>query len=206
MIWTEAVHRLPLIAILRGLEPEDAIPVGQALLAGGIRILEVTMNSPRPLESLALLVERFGNDAVVGAGTVIEVEQVEAVAATGASLIISPNVDVDVIRHTKSLGLISLPAFATPTEAFLALRSGADALKLFPAEVSSPKGLSACLAVLPTGTQVFPVGGIEPETMPSFRSAGAAGFGIGSGLYKAGRAPADVTSRASAYVSAWKAN
>lgn len=204
MTWTEAVQQLPLIAILRGLPPEDSVAVGKALIGAGIRILEVTMNSPRPLESLAMLLDHFGREAVIGAGTVLDVDQVEAVAATGAGLIISPNVDMDVIQRTKSLGLISLPAFSTPTEAFLALRSGADALKLFPAERSSPEDLAACLAVLPTGTLVFPVGGIGPASMRDFLGAGAAGFGIGSGLYKAGRSAEEVGVRAEAYISAWK--
>lgn len=204
MTWSEAVRQLPLIAILRGISPEEAVPVGEALLEAGIRILEVTMNSPQPLASLSRLVEHFGDHAVIGAGTVLDIGQVDAVAATGARLIISPNVDVDVISRTKELGLISLPAFATPSEAFLALKAGADALKLFPAEVASPEGLAACLAVLPSSTQVFPVGGIEPNIMPGFRAAGAAGFGIGSGLYRAGRSAEEVARRAATYVSAWQ--
>jgi 2-dehydro-3-deoxyphosphogalactonate aldolase len=184
-----AVARLPLVAILRGLTPEEAPAVGDAIVEAGFGLLEVPLNSPRPLESIALLRARFP-EALVGAGTVLDAEQVRAVHGAGGELIVSPNFDAAVIAETVRLGMISLPGVMTPTEAFGALAAGAIGLKLFPAELASPAVVKALLAVLPRGTPLMPVGGITPAGMADWRAAGATGFGIGSALYKPGK-PAD---------------
>jgi 2-dehydro-3-deoxyphosphogalactonate aldolase len=199
-----ALRELPLVAILRGLRPEEAEPVTEALLDEGFRLVEVPLNSPEPLDSIRLLVERFGGRAVIGAGTVLSPAQVEAVAATGAKLVVSPNADQAVIGAAKARGMACLPGVATPTEAFAALAAGADALKAFPAEGLPPAVIRAWRAVLPESTRLLPVGGIEPGTMAAYRAAGAAGFGLGSALYKAGMAPAEVRARAAAFVQAWR--
>ncbi len=168
MSWTDIFGDLPLIAILRGLTPEEAEPVGEALLEAGFRCLEVPLNSPRPLESIAILQDRFGDRALVGAGTVLTPAQVEAVAGAGGRIIISPNTRPEVIRATKALGLVSLPAFQTPSEAFEALDAGADGLKLFPAEAAGPAVVKALRAVLAGDIPLFPVGGIDAGTMPAY--------------------------------------
>lgn len=204
MNWADVVNGLPLVAILRGLTPEEAQPVGAALIEAGFRCLEVPLNSPRPLESIAILRQRFGGVALVGAGTVLTASAVEEVASAGGEIIISPNCNPAVIGATKAKGLISLPAFFTPSEAFTALEAGADALKLFPAEAAGPSALLAMRAVLPANVPIFPVGGVDPDTMSAYRRAGAAGFGIGSSLYAPGRSITEVTQRASALVSAWR--
>jgi 2-dehydro-3-deoxyphosphogalactonate aldolase len=193
---------VPIIAILRGVAPAEAPDIAAALYAAGLRCVEVTLNSPEPLASIAAIRARFGADMRVGAGTVLSAHEVIEAAGAGAQLIVSPNTDLAVIAATKQAGLISLPGMFTPSEAFEALAAGADALKLFPAEASSPPSLKALLAVLPPGTAVLPVGGIEARSMAAWRAAGATGFGVGGALYKAGFGPDEVHSRALAFVEA----
>jgi len=205
MIWTEALKSLPLIAILRGLKPDEAVDVGEALIAAGFCCLEVPLNSPSPLDSIARLRAALGDRAIVGAGTVLTPGHVDEVAGAGGQIVVSPNTDPSVIRATKAAGLISLPGFFTASEAFAALAAGADGLKLFPAEAAGPSVIKALKAVLPMGSDVFAVGGIEPATMSAYRAAGAAGFGIGSSLYAPGRTAEDVQARARAFVEAWGA-
>lgn len=192
----------PLVAILRGLTPEEAPAVGDALVDAGFTLIEVPLNSPDPLRSIALLAERLAERALVGAGTVLQPAQVEAVGAAGGRLIVSPNVDAAVIRATRALGLVSLPGYQTPTEAFTALAAGATALKLFPADVASTAALRAHRAVLPSGTRVLAVGGVTPEGIAAWRAASADGFGLGSSLYRPGKAVADVARDAAAFVAA----
>ena len=192
----------PLVAILRGLTPEEAPAVGDALVDAGFTLIEVPLNSPDPLRSIALLTERLAGRALVGAGTVLQPAQVEAVGAAGGRLIVSPNVDGAVIRATRALGLVSLPGYQTPTEAFTALAAGATALKLFPADVASTAALRAHRAVLPSGTRVLAVGGVTPEGIAAWRAASADGFGLGSNLYRPGKAAADVARDAAAFVAA----
>ncbi|MFN3879062.1 MAG: 2-dehydro-3-deoxy-6-phosphogalactonate aldolase [Brevundimonas sp.] len=201
----ESLDALPLIAILRGLTPDEAVDVGEAIVAAGFRCLEVPLNSPEPLESIRRLRQALDGRALVGAGTVLNVAAAREVAAAGGQLIISPNTDTDVIRETKTLGLLSLPGFFTPSEAFAALDAGADALKLFPAEIAGPKGLKAVRAVLPAATRVYPVGGVDPDSMAAWLSAGASGFGIGSAVFKPGQTADQVGRQAKAFVQAWRA-
>ena len=198
-----ALHTLPLVAILRGITPDEAVPVGQALVDAGWSLIEVPLNSPRPLDSIRALVQAFPQ-ALVGAGTVLRADQVRAVAATGAGLIVSPNTQLDVLAEGLRLGLVCLPGVATPTEAFAALAAGAHGLKLFPAEWLPPAGLKAMRAVLPAGTRLLPVGGITPDNMAAYRAAGAAGFGIGSALYKPGMGVAQVAVQARRFADAWR--
>ena len=199
-----ALQQLPLVAILRGLSPADAIPVGQVLVDAGWSLIEVPLNSPQPLDSIAALARAFPQ-ALVGAGTVLDVDQVRAVAAAGGQLIVAPNTDVDVVFEATRLGLVCLPGVATPTEAFAALAAGAHGLKLFPAEMISPPVLKALRAVLPIGTALLPVGGITPDSLAGWRAAGAAGAGIGSALYKPGMALAGVVAQAQRFAQAWRA-
>ncbi|WP_396592606.1 2-dehydro-3-deoxy-6-phosphogalactonate aldolase [Brevundimonas sp. R86498] len=194
---------LPVIAILRGLNPAEAVAVGEAIVAAGLVCLEVPLNSPRPLESIRLLRAALDGRALVGAGTVLSVEAAQAVADAGGQMIISPNTNPAVIRESRRLGLLSIPGFFTPSEAFAALDAGADALKLFPAEVAGPQGLRAVRAVLPAETRVYAVGGASPEDVPLWTSAGASGFGVGSAIFKPGFAPAEVGARARAFAEAW---
>lgn len=200
----QILDTLPLIAILRGLEPEEAVAVGEAIVAAGFVCLEVPLNSPRPLESIRQLRDALQGRALVGAGTVLTVEAARSVAEAGGQIIISPNTNAEVIREAKALGLLSIPGFFTPSEAFAALEAGADALKLFPAEVAGPAGLRAVRAVLPPQTRVYAVGGVDPESVAGWRSAGASGFGIGSAIFKPGKSAADVGISASAFVKAWR--
>jgi len=188
--------RCPLIAILRGLRPEEAVPIGEALVQAGIAILEVPLNSPDPVESIRRLAARFGASALVGAGTVMTEAQVAEVAAAGGRLLVTPHADPALVRAAKARGMLAAPGFFTPAEAFALLAAGADALKLFPAEAASPAVLKALLAVLPKGTPVLPVGGMAAETLAPWRQAGAAGFGIGSALYRPGDGPEPVGARA----------
>jgi len=197
-----AMQALPLVAILRGLSPAEAADVGDAIVEPGFRLLEVPLNSPQPLESIALMRQRFPN-ALVGAGTVLDAKQVREVHAAGGELIVSPNFNADVIAEAARLGMACLPGVMTPTEAFGALAAGATGLKLFPAELASPAVVKALLAVLPAGTPVMPVGGISPDNMGAWRAAGAAGFGIGSSLYKPGKTAAAVREDAQRFVAAW---
>ncbi len=194
--------RCPLIAILRGVRPDEVEEIGEALDAAGIAIVEVPMNSPEPIESIRRLVQRFGTRMLIGAGTVLTRAQVEEVDAFGGRLIVMPHSDVEVVRAAKAHGLLACPGFATPTEAFAALHAGADGIKLFPAEASSPAVLRALRAVLPADVPVLPVGGIDAGNMQPWRAAGAAGFGIGSAIYKAGDTPETVANKAAALVAA----
>lgn len=193
--WLDAC---PAVAILRGITPEEAEPVGAALLAEGLTILEVPLNSPRPLESIRRLATAFGDRALVGAGTVTDEEEVAAVARAGGRLMVTPHAAPPLVLAARSRGMIACPGFFTPAEAFSLLAAGADALKLFPAEAASPAVLRALLAVLPKGTAVLPVGGMTAETIPPWRAAGAAGFGFGSWLYRPGDAPDAVRAKARA--------
>jgi len=194
----------PLVAILRGLTPDEAPAIGDALVDAGITLLEVPLNSPDPLASIALLARRLAGRALVGAGTVLTVDQVAAVEAAGGTLIVSPNTDPAVIGAAAARGLISLPGYYTASEAFAALAAGATALKLFPADATPPAMLKAQRAVLPKTTRVLAVGGITPATMAPWRAAGADGFGLGSNLYRPGKPAADVARDAAAYLSALK--
>ncbi len=204
MNWIDAIGELPLIAIVRGIEPEQAAAVAEALFESGFRIVEVPLNSPRPFASIETMRKTLKGRAIVGAGTVLTIDQVRDAHAAGAELIVAPNTSASVIRTARDFGLTVLPGFFTPSEAFAALDAGADALKLFPADALGPAGLKGVLAVLPRGTQVFPVGGIEPATMDRYRSAGAAGFGIGSSLFRPGASVDDVRAAARAFVQAWR--
>ena len=199
-----AFARCPLIAILRGVKPDEIDGIGDALVDAGFTLIEVPLNSPDPLESIARLVRRFEGRAVIGAGTVLRESQVEHVRATGGTMIISPNANTGVIAASAAAGMVSLPGVSTPTEAFAALDAGATALKLFPAEGSSPAILKAMRAVLPAELRLLPVGGIAPDNMQPWREAGAAGFGLGSALYKPGFTAAEVGERARAFVAAIK--
>jgi 2-dehydro-3-deoxyphosphogalactonate aldolase len=186
----------PLVAILRGLKPEEAIGVGEALVAAGITVLEVPLNSPNPLESIRLLAGRFGEDALIGAGTVTDPADCARIAAVGGRLVVTPHADPAVVRAAKAEGMIAIPGFFTPGEAFALLKAGADGLKLFPAEAGSPAMLKAMLAVLPPGTRILPVGGIDAQSIPAWRAAGASGFGIGSAIYRPGDSAAAVAAKA----------
>jgi 2-dehydro-3-deoxyphosphogalactonate aldolase len=204
--WNDVLSELPLVAILRGLTPDESVAVGEELVAAGFRCLEVPMNSPSPLDSIARLRDALGDRAIVGAGTVLSPAVVKEVAGAGGQIIISPNTNPAVIAATKAAGLISFPAFFTPSEAFAAIDAGADALKLFPAETAGPATLKAMKAVLPKTAPVFPVGGVEPGNIAAWRAAGADGFGLGSALYKPGRTAAEVGVQARAFVAAWRAS
>jgi 2-dehydro-3-deoxyphosphogalactonate aldolase len=194
---------LPLVAILRGLTPGEAIPIGHALVDAGFRMLEVPLNSPQPLDSIARLTEALGDDVLVGAGTVMSTTDVEAIAAAGGRLVVMPHADTAVIRAAKAAGLLCVPGVATPTEAFAALAAGADGLKLFPAEQAAPAVLKAWRAVLPRDVPVLPVGGITPDNMAPWVAAGARGFGIGSALYAPGSSLDDTAARARSFAQAW---
>lgn len=200
-----AFARLPLIAILRGVRPDEVEAIGEALVAAGFAIVEVPLNSPDPFDSIARLATRLAGRAVVGAGTVLRVEDVARVEAAGGTLVIAPNADPRVIAAAAARGLVPLPGVATPTEAFAALEAGAAALKLFPAEAASPAVLKAMRAVLPGDTRVLPVGGVTAEGMGPWCAAGAAGFGLGSALYAAGMGAEEVGARARGFVEAWGA-
>lgn len=201
----DRLDALPLVAILRGLTPEEAVEVGEALLSAGFTCLEVPLNSPRPLDSIRLLREALGDRAIVGAGTVLTPEAVREVVAAGGQIIISPNADADVIRETVAVGALSMPGVFTATEAFAALKAGAQVLKLFPSEIAGPAGLKALRAVLPADQRLYAVGGVTPETLGSWHAAGASGFGIGGALFKPGMTAAEVGDRARAFVTAWQA-
>lgn len=197
-----ALTTLPLIAILRGLKPLEALPVGQALVATGWRLIEVPLNSPQPLDSIAALVSAFPQ-ALIGAGTVLSPGDVRNVHAAGGQLIVSPNFNPAVVHEAVRLGLVCLPGVMTASEAFAALAAGATGLKIFPAEMLTPAVLKALRAVLPPATVVLPVGGITPENMPAYLAAGANGFGIGSALYKPGMAAQQVSDNAIKFIAAY---
>lgn len=195
---------LPLIAILRGLTPPEAKATAAALIDAGITQIEVPLNSPDPLDSIAAMAAAFGQTALIGAGTVLTPGEVNAVAAAGGRLIVSPNCNADVIARTRALGLQSWPGVFTPTEAFAALSAGATGLKLFPGDMAGPAGLKALRAVLPPETQVYAVGGAGADNLAAWIAAGANGFGIGSALYKPGQSPDTTAARAQTLVAALK--
>lgn len=197
-----ALKNLPLIAILRGVQPSEAVAMGQALTDNQWRLIEVPLNSPQPLDSIAALAAQFPS-ALVGAGTVLTVADVRNVNAAGGRLVVSPNFNAEVVRETRRLGMLSLPGVITPSEAFAALEAGASGLKLFPAEMISPSVVKALRAVLPKDVQLMPVGGIGPQDMAAWRTAGASGFGIGSALFKPGMTAEQVRERAQQFVTAW---
>lgn len=196
-----ALARLPFIAILRGIRPQEALDVGQALVDAGWHIIEVPLNSPQPLHSILALAAAFPN-ALIGAGTVLEPEQVHQVHKAGGKLIVAPNFNADVVRAAADLGMVCLPGVFTPTEAFAALDAGATGLKLFPAEMIPPAGVKAMRAVLPASTLLLPVGGISPANIGAYLAAGANGFGIGSALYTAGKSAAEVKQSALDFAAA----
>jgi 2-dehydro-3-deoxyphosphogalactonate aldolase len=196
--WT----RLPLIAVLRGLQPGEAPAIGAALVQSGWGLIEVPLNSPQPLQSIAALAKLLP-DALVGAGTVLDTQQVRDVHAAGGRLIVAPNFDADVVREARRLQMACLPGVLTASEAFAALRAGATGLKLFPAEMIPPAAVKALRAVLPRDTWLIPVGGIGIGNMDAYRAAGADGFGIGSSLYKPGMSASEVEQKALDFAAAW---
>jgi 2-dehydro-3-deoxyphosphogalactonate aldolase len=198
------LDRLPLVAILRGVTPEEVVDVTSALVDEGFAIVEVPLNSPRPLESIERLRAKLEDEILVGAGTVTSPAQVKEIAAAGGRLIVMPHGDGEVVRAAKAAGLACIPGIATPTEGFAALANGADALKLFPGELLTPAVLKSMRAVFPASTRFFPVGGITPDAMASYVAAGAAGFGLGGALYRRGDLPSRVAANARDFVAAWK--
>jgi 2-dehydro-3-deoxyphosphogalactonate aldolase len=198
------LDRLPLVAILRGVTPEEVLPIAESLTEAGFSIIEVPLNSPRPLESISRLHDRYADEILIGAGTVMTTAQVREVADAGGQLVVMPHADPDVIRAAKAAGMICIPGIATPTEGFAALANGADALKLFPAELLAPAVLKAMRSVFPSVTRFLPVGGITPDAMAGYVAAGANGFGLGSALYRRGDHVDRVAANARDFVSAWK--
>ena len=192
----------PLIGIIRGVTPADAVGIGKALLDGGIRILEVPLNSPEPFASIGAIAEAIGEEALVGAGTVLDPADVQKVKQAGGRIIVSPNMNPAVIAATVGSGMISSPGIFTPTEAFAALEAGAHALKLFPAEAASPAVVKALKAVLPNDVPLIIVGGVTPESIGAWLDAGADGFGLGGGLYRPGQSAEETLAKARAYVAA----
>jgi 2-dehydro-3-deoxyphosphogalactonate aldolase len=199
------LDQVPLIAIIRGVTPDEAEAIGDAIRDGGMGIIEVPLNSPDPLKSIERLARRFGDEMLVGAGTVLDPRDVSLIRDAGGRIIVSPNTNADVISAAVEAGLVSSPGYFTPSEAFIALHAGAHALKLFPAEAASPAVLKAQLAVLPKNIPILAVGGIRPDNMRPWLDAGATGFGLGGGLYKAGQSPAETLAKARAYVEGVKA-
>jgi 2-dehydro-3-deoxyphosphogalactonate aldolase len=199
---TTWLERCPLIAILRGVKPGEVVAIAEMLERAGVAIVEVPLNSPQPIESIARLARAFGARLLIGAGTVMTSAQVAEIAAAGGRLIVTPHADGAVVRAAKHHGLRVVPGFFTPTEAFAMLAAGADALKLFPSEAASPAALRALLAVLPAATPVVPVGGIDAANMAAWRAAGAVGFGVGSAIYRPGDSPETVGAKAQALIGA----
>jgi 2-dehydro-3-deoxyphosphogalactonate aldolase len=196
LAFREALAVCPLVAILRGIKPDECVGIGAALVGAGFTIIEVPLNSPDPYASIALLSREFGTRALVGAGTVLDPKQVGEVARAGGRLIVMPHADSRVVVEAKTSGMTALPGFATPTEAFAMLAAGADGLKLFPAEASPPKVLKAIRAVLPREVPILPVGSITVDNMGDYWSSGANGFGLGSALYKVGNSAEQVSKSA----------
>jgi 2-dehydro-3-deoxyphosphogalactonate aldolase len=199
-----AFKELPLVAILRGVQPHEVEAIAHAFYEEGFRIIEVPMNSPQALDSIRRLAKSLPQDALLGAGTVLTANAVSEIKAAGGKLIVMPHADVQVIKAAKENDMVCIPGIATPTEAFAALHAGADALKLFPAELVPPAVMKAMRAVLPGDTRLLPVGGITPDNMEPYRSAGAAGFGLGSALYAPGIDAAEAAARARRFVQAWR--
>ncbi len=198
-------HELPLVAILRGLEPARAVEVARTLFDAGWRIVEVPLNRPGALEAIAAIARSAPADALVGGGTMLSSADVEAVHAAGGRLMVAPNMAPAVIAHARRLGMLTMPGVATPTEAFAALAAGAHALKLFPAEAIGPAGLKAFASVLPVGTGLWPVGGVAPASLAAWRAAGASGAGIGSQLFRPGQSLDEIAAAARAFADAWRA-
>jgi 2-dehydro-3-deoxyphosphogalactonate aldolase len=198
----EALSTCPLVAILRGVRPDECVPIGEALVSAGFTIVEVPLNSPDPFSSIERLAAALGDRALVGAGTVIDPAHVERIQHAGGRLVVMPHADPVVVVEAKALGLAALPGFSTPTEAFSVLNAGADGLKLFPAEASPPAVLKALRAVLPASVPVLPVGSITVDNMGAYWKAGASGFGLGSALYRAGATAAEVKQAAERFVAA----
>ena len=198
------LDQCPLVAIIRGVTPAEAEAIGDAIYDAGIRIIEVPLNSPNPLQSIERLAKRFGDRVLVGAGTVLTPEDVGRVRDVGGRIIVSPDTNVEVIAATASAGLVASPGYFTPSEAFAAIRAGATALKLFPAEAASPAVLKAQLAVIPRDVPILAVGGIKPDNMRPWLDAGASGFGLGGGLYQPGQSAEDTLAKARAYVEGLK--
>lgn len=202
LILDQALRTCPLIAILRGITPAEALPIGQALIDAGFRIIEVPLNSPEPFESIRRLQQQFGAQALIGAGTVLSQDEVEAVARAGGRLVVSPHFDAAVVRATVERGMAPMPGVVTPSEIFAARALGAHTVKLFPAEMIAPSVVKALRAVIPRDQKLLPVGGITPVNIPAYREAGADGFGIGSALYQSGRSANEVAQAARAFVRA----
>jgi 2-dehydro-3-deoxyphosphogalactonate aldolase len=198
----QALAACPLVAILRGLTPEEAESIGRALVGAGFRVIEVPLNSPRALESIRRLAEAFGRDALIGAGTVLSEAEVEAVAQAGGRLVVSPHLDPVVVGTAVARGLVPMPGVVTPSEIFAARALGATAVKLFPAEMIPPQAVKALRAVVPRDQKLLPVGGLTPERIPAYRDAGADGFGLGSALYRPGSVAQEVAASARAFVAA----
>jgi 2-dehydro-3-deoxyphosphogalactonate aldolase len=199
------LQRCPLVAILRGVQPSEAESICSALEKAGICIVEVPLNSPKPLESIAILSQTFGSRMLIGAGTLTEPSQVGEVAAAGGRLVVTPHADTEIVRAAKAAGLFAIPGFFNPTEAFALLQAGADAIKLFPAEVLGTPMLKALRAVLPKSTIVIPVGGVDKEQIAPWMAAGALGLGIGSAIYKPGDDARTVEAKAQALMKAVRA-
>jgi 2-dehydro-3-deoxyphosphogalactonate aldolase len=197
---------LPLVAILRGLAPQEAETVAHALFDNGFRLIEVPLNRPGALEAMRIIRALAPPDALVGGGTMLTIADVDAVADAGGQIFVAPNCNPPVIAHAAERGLLCAPGVATPSEAFAALDAGAHILKLFPAEAIGPPGLKAMKSVLPEGTPLWPVGGVTPEQIPAWKAAGASGAGIGSQLFTPGIALDELTRRANAFVTAWRAD
>lgn len=203
-MFRDYLTELPLIAILRGLRPDDAETVGHVLVEAGFRVIEVPLNSPDPFRSIEILAKAMPSHVLVGAGTVLEPAMVDGVHDVGGKLIVMPHADLEVIRHAKQHRLYCTPGVATPTEAFAALKAGADAIKIFPAEATPPPVVKAWRAVLPKDVLVMPVGGIKPDTMKGYVEAGANGFGLGSALFTPAMSVEEIGRSARAFASAWQ--
>jgi 2-dehydro-3-deoxyphosphogalactonate aldolase len=201
----EFLTDLPLVAILRGLRPENAEAVGHALVEAGFRVIEVPLNSPEPFRSIEILAKNMAQDVLIGAGTVLDPDHVNGVLDVGGKLIVMPHADVEVIRRAKDLRLFCTPGAATPTEAFAALKAGADAIKIFPAEATPPAIVKAWRAVLPKDAIVLPVGGIRPDSMKAYVDAGANGFGLGSALFTPAMSVEEISRNAKDFAAAWRA-
>jgi 2-dehydro-3-deoxyphosphogalactonate aldolase len=200
----DALAKLPLVAILRGIKPDESTPILTALVDAGFRLIETPLNSPEPFETIRLMRLVAPKDVLIGAGTVRTVTEVAAVAEAGGDLIVMPHADTAIIAAAKKRGLICVPGVATPTEAFAALNAGADALKAFPAELITPAVIKAWRAVIPHDAPILPVGGVTPDSMAAYVAAGADGFGLGSALYKPGDDGRQVAAAAAAFINAWR--
>jgi 2-dehydro-3-deoxyphosphogalactonate aldolase len=200
--FAQAIETMPIVAILRGVKPDEVVEIAQAIHDAGVRVIEVPLNSPNPMASIEMLALHFGDRAIVGAGTVLTTDDVAHCKAAGAQIIVSPNINTEVIRATVAAGMISAPGCLTPTEAFAALNAGAHAVKLFPGELISAATVKAMRAVLPKEAIVLVVGGVSAELISSYRDAGANGFGIGGGIYRVGYSAEQASVNAAAFVAA----